>query len=408
MVIKEVNLMDSVKILQIKYNNLPFYQSGSFTYNLLATDRVASKSSVFPIQGSIYTQNLSAIVGINASGKTMALKLIHLAMSIVLNNASLNSENLPGRQLIHDGTELTITFIYKAKCHQLHATFGKTFHEKLKKEYLYYKEERLAAKPLNSIKTKKDAFDFSKVSDKSIVIRSQLPDTMRSILQDDDSIVITVTKNNTTVCENLLALNDNNILITSGKMTGDSLHVFDPNLDEIVANKKTASDTTYKITFKNQEAITLTSLQQLNNFISSGTIKGQNMIFLIRNALVSGGYVIVDELENHMNKEILHVLTNIFKDNRLNPLGACLIFSTHYTEILDFIDRKDSVYIARKSLETPTKLDFFNYSHSNDSLMRKIRNDIKKSDVFLSNYLGGTAPMYEDIKALEAYLCHKE
>ena len=191
------------------------------------------------------------------------------------------------------------------------------------------------------------------------MIRSQLPDTMRSILQDDDSIVITVTKNNTTVCENLLALNDNNILITSGKMTGDSLHVFDPNLDEIVANKKTTSDTTYKITFKNQEAITLTSLQQLNNFISSGTIKGQNMIFLIRNALASGGYVIVDELENHMNKEILHVLTNIFKDNRLNPLGACLIFSTHYTEILDFIDRKDSVYIARKSLETPTKLDFF-------------------------------------------------
>lgn len=128
------------------------------------------------------------------------------------------------------------------------------------------------------------------------------------------------------------------------------------------------------------------------------------MISLIRTVLAGGGYLLVDELENHLNKEILHVLTDIFKEPTMNPKGACLIFSTHYAEILDFIDRKDSVYVARKSLETPTKLELFNYSEDAKHPTRKARNDIKKSEIILSNYLGGTAPMYEDIKAFKEIL----
>lgn len=395
--------MDSIKILQIKYNNLPYYQDGSFTFNLLATDRVVSDESVFPIKNSIFTQNISAIVGINASGKTMALKLIHLAMSIVLNNTSLNSGELPGCKLIQDGTELTVTFVCSDMCYQLKSTFGKKLQEKLHKDYLYYKEERLAQKTVKSIKTKRESIDFTKVPAESVTVRSEMPQQMLSFMHDDDSIVIKVTKNNTTILADLLSYNDTNILNSYDKMTAASLHLFDANLDEI-AVKNDRDDATYEITFKGQRPITVTSLQQLNDIVSSGTIKGQNMISLIRTVLAGGGYLLVDELENHLNKEILHVLTDIFKEPTMNPKGACLIFSTHYAEILDFIDRKDSVYVARKSLETPTKLELFNYSEDAKHPTRKARNDIKKSEIILSNYLGGTAPMYEDIKAFKEIL----
>ena len=83
----------------------------------------------------------------------------------------------------------------------------------------------------------------------------------------------------------------------------------------------------------------------------------------------------------------------------MNPHGACLVFTTHYTEILDMIDRKDNIYITRRERKDPKALEALNYS---DEVRR---NDVKKSEVFLSNYIPGTAPSYENIRALENQLC---
>ena len=80
--------------------------------------------------------------------------------------------------------------------------------------------------------------------------------------------------------------------------------------------------------------------------------------------------------------------------------GACLIFSTHYAEILDFMDRKDNIYITRRN-QTDTSIELLNYASEVK------RNDVKKSDVILSNYIEGTAPSYESIQALEDYLCSR-
>ena len=133
--------------------------------------------------------------------------------------------------------------------------------------------------------------------------------------------------------------------------------------------------------------------------ISSGTIKGQNLICMIQSILQKGGYLLVDELENHMNKALVQMILDLFKDPLINPKGACLLFSTHYTEILDFIDRKDDIYITRRAKEKGNPLELINYA----DVVR--RNDVKKSEVFISNYIGGTAPSYAYIEALKEALC---
>lgn len=55
-----------------------------------------------------------------------------------------------------------------------------------------------------------------------------------------------------------------------------------------------------------------------------------------------------------------------------------LIFSTHYSELLNDLDRGDEVYIAKRN----DKIELQRYSAAN------VRSDLKKAEVFDSDYLG--------------------
>ena len=178
------------------------------------------------------------------------------------------------------------------------------------------------------------------------------------------------------------------------------LNAFDPNL-ETLASENHDGEIFYRVKFKNQDhSYQIHNLTTLSDMISSGTIKGQNLICMIQKVLEKGGYLLIDELENHMNKALVQMILDIFKDPRINKKGACLLFSTHYTEILDFIDRKDDIYITRRAKDSTRQLEILNYAE----VVK--RNDVKKSEVFISNYIGGTAPSYEYIQALKEALCH--
>ncbi|SFG82359.1 AAA family ATPase [Oribacterium sp. WCC10] len=78
---------------------------------------------------------------------------------------------------------------------------------------------------------------------------------------------------------------------------------------------------------------------ELNNYLSSGTVKGMVIFTLAQEVLKNGGYIVVDEIENHFNKEIVTTLMRFFMDMKVNKHGGTLIFSTHYPELLDEYDR---------------------------------------------------------------------
>ena len=87
-------------------------------------------------------------------------------------------------------------------------------------------------------------------------------------------------------------------------------------------------------------------------------------------------------------------------DKKVNPKGAMLIFSTHYSELLDEFERNDNIYIER---------NINGISAENLSNILK-RNDIKKSEAYQSGYLEGTVPMYDAYIELKDSLIatHKE
>ncbi|WP_295156755.1 AAA family ATPase [Selenomonas sp. AE3005] len=385
-----------VNILRIVYDNVKLYKDNRFEVNFIATDRVSDPEQVYQIYGNVYSQKMVALAGINASGKTSALKLIHWAMTIVLQNDSLNENSIYGRDFVQDGTILTVDFYCDNKFYELRSEICINKVEGTSQQRLYFKDEWIYVKEKSKVHKKNDCLSFEEL----LYQRSELKEEVKSVIKDDDSIVITVTRDNETELHQLLPFTDINLLMATDNIPTDWLHVFDPNLEALKVYKGDNDSDSYQVKFKGwKKAVTFNNPFMLSNVVSSGTIKGQNLIYHIKKVLKSGGYVIVDELENHLNKELVRMITNIFKDENINKNGACLIFSTHYVELLDFVDRKDNIFITRKEPENPMAIEILNYAKEVK------RNDVKKSEVFLSNIIQGTAPRYEYIRALEDSLC---
>ena len=117
---------------------------------------------------------------------------------------------------------------------------------------------------------------------------------------------------------------------------------------------------------------------------------------MVREVLASGGCILIDEIENHFNKEIVTTMVRFFMDSNLNKNGSMLLFTTHYPELLDEYDRNDGIYIVRNRNGITAE---------NLSNILK-RNDIKKSDSYQSGFLEGTTPAYEAYLRLKKSLVH--
>ena len=106
---------------------------------------------------------------------------------------------------------------------------------------------------------------------------------------------------------------------------------------------------------------------------------------MVRDTLQSGGYLLIDEIENHFNKEIVMTLIRFFMDTHVNKNGGILMFTTHYPELLDEYNRNDTINIVRNR----NGITIENLCN----ILK--RNDIKKSEAYQSGFLEGTTPLYE-------------
>ena len=183
---------------------------------------------------------------------------------------------------------------------------------------------------------------------------------------------------------NLLKYTNVNVLPFSEDIPAEVITFLDPTIERLHFDEKDKKQVIY-LKFKGKEEIILNHPMELNNYLSSGTVKGMITFTLARKVLQSGGYIVVDEVENHFNKEIVTTLMRFFMDSNLNRNGGTLFFSTHYPELLDEYDRNDSIFITRNRNGITVE---------NLSNILK-RNDIKKSDAYQSGFLNGTTPTYE-------------
>ena len=379
-----------MKILRISYENINVFSKG-FTVDFTAFDRITDDAQVHFISKSISTQKVIGFAGINASGKTTALKLIVIAMEIVAKQRNLN-EVLETCHIIKDDSKMVVDFIKDDMIYRLVSIFGISESKTDIQNSIscYFKEEMIYRKTCSSVKNKNQIFDFI---DKPYIFRSALNDEIMKYLDNKQSMIRPITNGAKIYIYDSVFRTNFNILTTSKNTQMSFLNLFDNNI-EILQE----ADKGYILKFKNDShKYKFESFVEAADVVSSGTIKGSHVMSHISEVIKHGGYLVIDEIENHLNKKLVQMIIRLFTDNEINKKGACLLFTTHYTEIIDTIERKDNIYVLRKDEDmSATICRYSDYVK---------RNDIKKSDVLLSNFIEGSAPSYDLIMKVREDLC---
>lgn len=378
-----------MKILRITVNGLPLFKQELdllfYTQQRVGED---DKEKLYKIEPNYYLHTACAFIGINASGKTSVLKVINLALNI-LRNEPIN--HVESRNILGACERATFKICFLDKKNNVYCLKTVITSKKAKAGRYVYSiiEEKLWEKPISSVKSKKYLTDFTAIS--PIAVRN----TEEAYLPDDVSFIIAHNKkaNDKIDVFSLLSYTNINILPFTEDIPLEVIAFLDPTIEKLYF-EKVEEKAFIHLKFKDEEEIILNNAVELEQYLSSGTIKGIITFSMVKEVLASGGYILVDELENHFNKEIVVTLIRFFMDSSLNKNGSTLIFTTHYSELLDEYDRNDAIYIVRNRNGITAE---------NLSYILK-RNDIKKSDAYQSGFLAGTTPAYEAYMRLKKNL----
>ena len=369
-----------MKILRITVNGLPLFKQELdllfYTQQRVGED---DKEKLYKIEPNYYLHTACAFIGINASGKTSVLKVINLALNILRNEPINHVESM---NILGACERATFKICFLDKKNNVYCLKTVITSKKAKAGRYVYSiiEEKLWEKPISSVKSKKYLTDFTAIS--PIAVRN----TEEAYLSDDVSFIIAHNKkaNDKIDVFSLLSYTNINILPFTEDIPLEVIAFLDPTIEKLYF-EKVEDKASIHLKFKDEEEIILNNAVELEQYLSSGTIKGIITFSMVKEVLASGGYILVDELENHFNKEIVVTLIRFFMDCSLNKNGSTLIFTTHYPELLDEYDRNDAIYIVRNRNGITAE---------NLSYILK-RNDIKKSDAYQSGFLEGTTPAYE-------------
>lgn len=380
----------AMKILRITAQGLPLFKQ-ELDLEFYTQQRVGEddKDKLFALKSNYYLHQAVSFIGINASGKTSVLKAINLALDII-NNQPINHSEAKTILGSSQKTTYKICFYDDGKICCLETIITS---KKMKNGAYTYSiiEERLWEKPLYAVKSKKYLTDFSGLQP------VETRNTNEAYLPDDVSLIIARNKKSHGPLDvySLLSFTNTNVLPFSEDIPLDVIAFLDPTIEKLCFEKDKKRELIH-LKFKEQEEILLNNAAELEQYLSSGTIKGIITFSMVREVLASGGCILIDEIENHFNKEIVTTMVRFFMDSNLNKNGSMLLFTTHYPELLDEYDRNDGIYIVRNRNGITAE---------NLSNILK-RNDIKKSDAYQSGFLEGTTPAYEAYLRLKKSLVH--
>lgn len=412
-----------MKLLKIKIEGVRNFENNLFEFDFTPSQRVTENeidSDIFQLSKNIQINSNLVITGINASGKSTSLKLVDLVYNLI--GLSKDISTFDEKKLLFMNSsfkdEVAIkTFWYSDD------------YNNPKNEKLYYLESNLIKedeefslfndgfefvsetfKMINpkNIKSKKDLFDIE-FMDPTEVITFRREDVENSLknrvntnkLEDSSGLGImefglrrfqSMTSNLKPFKElKTISLIDSNNFNKIPSFIDNAnfdenveiIKLFDPSVEDIkkmTIKQEDRMRNTYSLKFYNQNSIQLTTSKEFSEYLSTGTLQGLEILCKAREVLKQGGILLIDEVENHLNKTIIKMIIELFLERVSNPNKAVLVFSTHYGELLDLINRRDSIYILDKDK------NLINISKA--SKFTKFRNELKHSALLFGGHFG--------------------
>lgn len=223
-----------MKILRITAQGLPLFKD-DLDICFYSKQRVSDddKDSLYKMEGNYYLNPACAFIGINASGKTSALKVINLALNIV-NNEPIN--HVDSRYILLGTEKATITTYFYDNRKYICCLETVITAKKAKTENFIYSilSEKMWEKPLSSVNSKKYLTDFTGIE--PIKIRK----TDEEFLPDDISLIISHNKktNDTVNVLSLLSYMNVNVLPFTEEIPLEVIAFLDPTIERCVLRKQ--------------------------------------------------------------------------------------------------------------------------------------------------------------------------
>lgn len=365
-----------LKIIKIKATGYKLLED-NFEIDLTTKARIYIDDiakEVFKIDEGLYTPRSISFVGGNSSGKSTVLSLI-LKTLIYLQTGRW--EYLE-REFKKDNINLSVIFYLNEYLYNYHVTFSKIDPiniSSLNKYSPITNEKLIKAKFLPS-KGKKNV-DILEISNEGVehLFLESLGDT---------SAITKITKNEVFVDD----FNTNNIVNFNEVIVRNTFFTSLNSCSKKIVSSiiKLLDDSIEYIDYKNSDNVLFKRIgekeivinsSELISLLSAGTFRGVELYIRAVNALKYGKVLIVDEIENCFQKNLVNNLLFLFNDEMINCKGAQIMFSTHYVEILDYISRRDSIFITHKENgKINIKNLYFDY---------KVRTELLKSRQFDNN-----------------------
>ncbi|MDF7664662.1 ATP-binding protein [Bifidobacterium sp. ESL0745] len=376
-----------------------------------------------PKNSAVYSQNVVCFTGVNATGKTTALQALFFVLDALTGTTSLGvlsscDDSLMLRAIFEaqdkfylleselqrsvnagenaDGSDDGAFEFVRESLYQFH---GQRFPTKAQlKDFLLFKGKAILVKQRET-----GGQNGGKQSDRHTYLTAEA----MSYLSPFSSIALPfATQRNGAQMGaaqrgerqlNAYMSYSPNPFMRISSIAGPILHVFDDSVEYFQVDEERKTH----IRFVNEESEHVLGQNAVQGLLSSGTQRGSRMISMAIRVLKTGGYFLIDEIENSMNKELVRVIINLFVARKTNPYGATLVFTTHYPELLDLVNRTDNIYIFRRSQDRDDQVETVKYSS------KVKRGELKRSEVFISNYIGGTAPKAANLKAVRDYVAQQ-
>ena len=358
-----------MKILKVKaLSGYKMLEEG-FEINFLTKTRVdkdAPGDELIYLEENLPYPLQTILVGKNSSGKTTALELIDICLSL------LKYGRIPKDTLFGEN-ELSLEILYHDNG-KVYRYKGRFVNDSANPSFLLIEEESLEVSKLKPTHKK----DLSNVSYSLVkgFVSNKGGDTSNIVKfnKSGASFFINDSKEFDGIFK--LLFSPSAQLFLSSSMD-KLIHLFDDSIEYIrpfVKDGESGNAFLFKRIGKSEITVTEDFLE---SHLSEGTKRGLLLYGLSIIAFTMGGHVIVDEIEAHFNRNLIANLILMFNDRSINKKGASLIYSTHYSELLDESGRCDNINVLHRD---GNKISIMNM-HSD----YKTRTDMLKSSLFDQN-----------------------
>lgn len=383
-----------MRLLKLTIHGLKAYPT-PLDLEFVARQRVVKENShLYELLPQVYQNSTLMFIGDNTSGKSPTLEMISFAMRMLEGmplSLIKNSMVLDG---VGVGERFHMETYFMGTSHRLYK-----LETTIRKDVAFFEEESkfliehevLYEKEPSKIRSRKNLFAFEE--EVPVLTRKGKAEELPA----DVSIAKDIYKEETCSMKHLdlITLSKEELLQEFLSVDFGLLKFTAPQIENITLNAVhgiTAVRGVY-LKFYDLEPFFLKEEKEFYRYLSPGLMRSTVLLHMATQVLKHGGYLLVDGLEREMSKDKAVALLRLFGNPEVNKKGACLLATTLDPDLLDEMERNDGIYLLHYDAGIKVR-----------NLAELLaRNDLKKSDVYRSGTLTGTASLESRFQEL---ICH--